>query len=124
MNERAILFFCAIARSSASASPSDFASGKFRLPSSRRMSFGTVASMSAPRLSKPTSRNIARTSSSFGPMCLRANESMSKIGSRICIGRDYETRDALQLSSAACAAANRAIGMRNGLQLTYSRPSR
>ncbi len=75
MNERAILFFCAIARSSASASPSDFASGKFscRL---RRMSFGTVASMSAPRLSKPTSRNIARTSSSFGPMCLRANESM------------------------------------------------
>ena len=123
MNERAILFFCAIARSSASASPSDFASGKFscRL---RRMSFGTVASMSAPRLSKPTSRNIARTSSSFGPMCLRANESTSKIGSRICIGRDYGARDALQLSSAACAAANRAIGIRNGLQLTYSRPSR
>jgi hypothetical protein len=27
-------------------------------------------------------------------------------------------------SSAACAAANRAMGIRNGLQLTYSRPSR
>ena len=27
-------------------------------------------------------------------------------------------------SIAACAAANRAIGIRNGLQLTYSSPSR
>ncbi len=123
MNERAILFFCAITRSSASASPSDFAPGKFSCPS-RRMSFGTVASMSAQRLSKPTSRNIARTSSSFGPMCLRANESMSKIGSRICIGKDYGARHTLQLSSAACAAAKRAMGILNGLQLTYARPSR
>jgi hypothetical protein len=31
---------------------------------------------------------------------------------------DYGAQDALQLSSAACAAANRAIGIRNGLQLT------
>jgi hypothetical protein len=72
----------------------------------RRMSLGTVASMSAPRLSKPTARNIARTSSSFGPMCLRANESISIVGSRICIGRDYEARDALQLRTAAYGAAD------------------
>ena len=121
--ERAILFFCATVRSSASASSPDFASGKLNSPW-RRMSFGTVASTSASRLSEPTSRNMALTSSSFGPMCLRANESMSRVGSRICIGRDYGVRHALQLSSAACAAANRAIGIRNGLQLTYSRPSR
>ena len=32
--------------------------------------------------------------------------------------RAYGAQDALQLSSAACAAANRAMGIRNGLQLT------
>src|SRR6476646_11458340 len=119
MNERAILFFCAIARSSANASPSDLASGKFSCHL-RRITLGTVESISPSRLSKPTSRNIAPTSFSFGPMCLRANESISEIGPSVCIGRDYETRDTLQLSSAACAAANRAIGIRNGLQLQYA----
>ena len=55
---RATLFFLEIARSSASASASDFASGKLSARSSR-IFFGTVASISASRSSKPTSRSIS-----------------------------------------------------------------
>lgn len=59
------LIFPAITRSSASASLSDFASGKFNCRF-RRIFFGIAASMSASRFSKPSSRNITSISSLFG----------------------------------------------------------
>src|SRR5947199_9340005 len=70
MKDFAVLFFFEIARSSASASSSDFASGKFNSRSSRIL-FGTVASIRALRVSKPREPNISAASFSFGPICRR-----------------------------------------------------
>ena len=96
MNERGILFFLEIARSSASASISDFASGRFRSRSSR-MFRGTAASTRESRFSKPTSRSMTRTSFSFGPIWRRAKEFGSIVSSRRCMGADYGKRIALQV---------------------------
>src|SRR5678816_4384345 len=100
MNERAILFFLEIARSSARASISDFGSGRFSSRSSR-IFFGTAASTRVSRLSKPTSRSMARTSFSFGPMWRRAKEFGSIFLSRRCMGADYGKRIALQVGQRA-----------------------
>ena len=56
--------------------------------------------------------------SSIGATC----SAVDSQGHKASAGFDISNRS--DHSSAACAAANRAIGIRNGLQLTYSRPSR
>ena len=121
MNERAILFFFAIARSSASASVSDFASGKFTRPIRLPIETNILRNRGVDERIETFETHLAQHRANF--LFVRADVSARE---RINIDhwfahlhpRDYETRDALQLSSAACAAANRAIGIRNGLQLT------
>src|SRR5579884_6466 len=92
MNERATLFLVTMTRNSARASASDFASGRSSLRFNR-MFFGTAASMSASSVSKPSSRNMAATCSSFGPIWRRANGTGSTVsGSRDCMKGDYGTQ--------------------------------
>src|SRR5690242_7695643 len=105
MNDFATLFFLEIARNSPSASASDFAAGKFSSRSSR-IFFGTVASIRASRLSKPTASSISVVSASFGPMWRREKsaEMSTLVFSRACIEKDYGARFTFQCGSGLSAA--------------------
>src|SRR5947207_13563803 len=74
MKERATVFFRASSRNSASASASDLPSDKFSGRSSR-IFWGTVASISSSRFSKPSSVSISARAWLFGPIWRCAKES-------------------------------------------------
>src|ERR1043166_1692146 len=106
MNDLASLFCFEMARSSASASASDFASGKLSCRSNR-MFFGTVASISASRLSKPRSHSISRASFSLGPIWRRAKESIGSV--RVCMVGQTTRRGAVFNVGAALVPRSQSV---------------